>query len=230
MKKSIIALASIALIGFSSNAQRPVDSNPFSLEGGLSLNATENTFSAPELRLRYFATDDIAGRLGIMFNNMTETTNFYGEGSDGFPSADSLGTLKESSSMTWVSIGGSYHFSQLERLSPYAFLDVMIGMGSYNEEWDDFDGSDFNAGEGASLNTSQSGFGVRFGSGFDYYFAENVFIGAEVGFMFLSETDKGGEFTSTSGSTTTTVKIHSEGSSNMFANNATAQVRIGWRF
>jgi outer membrane protein W len=228
MKKSIIALASIALIGFSANAQRPVDSNPFSLEGGLSLGNT--TFSAPELRLRYFATDEIAGRLGLSFMNETLNTNFYGIGADGLESADSLGTLKESSSMTWVSIGGSYHFSQLDRLSPYAFLDVMIGMGSYNEEWDNFNGGGYAAGVGASLNTSMSGFGVRFGGGFDYYFAENVFIGAELGFMFLSESDKGGEVTQTVGSTTTTVKLHPLGSASSFANSATAQVRLGWRF
>jgi outer membrane protein W len=228
MKKSIIALASIALIGFSANAQRPVDTNPFSLEGGLSLGNT--TFSAPELRLRYFATDDIAGRLGLSLMNTSETFNYYGAGTDGLPSADSLGTLNERNSMTWISIGGSYHFSQLDRLSPYAFLDVMIGMGSYNEEWDNFDGFDYAAGVGASLNTSTSGFGVRFGGGFDYYFAENVFIGAEVGFMFLTESDKGGEFTASSGSTTTTIKLHPQGSYNMFANNATAQVRLGWRF
>jgi outer membrane protein W len=228
MKKSILAVAAIAMFGFAANAQRPVDANPFSLEGGLSLGNT--TFSAPELRLRYFAADNIAGRLGVSLMNTSETINFYGDGTDGLPHVDSLGIRGIKESMTWISIGGSYHFSQLDRLSPYGFLDVMIGMGSYGEEWTDFDGADYAAGIGASLSTSTSGLGVRFGGGFDYYFAENVFIGAEVGFMYLSNTDKGGDFTVSAGSTTTTIKLHPQGNASSFANSATAQVRLGWRF
>jgi hypothetical protein len=140
MKKLAILVGALVLTG-STFAQRPVDANPFSLEGGLSFNAG-NTFSAPSLRLRYFAADNIAGRLGIQYNSTNETINHYGTGTDFLPALDSLGTEVNKSAMTWLSIGGSYHFSQLDRLSPYVALDVMIGMGSNNATWTDFDGSD----------------------------------------------------------------------------------------
>ena len=230
MKKSILAVAAIAMFCFAANAQRPVDANPFSLEGGLSLNAGTSTFSAPELRLRYFAADNIAGRIGIMYNSTNEVMNAYGFDADLNETADSLGVQTIKNSMMWISVGGSYHFSQLEKLSPYGFLDVMIGSGSSNETWEDFDGSGYADGISAEVSTKTSGLGVRFGGGFDYYFAENVFIGAEVGFMFMSETDKGGEVVVTSGTATTTTTLLSQGSLGSFGNSATAAVRLGWRF
>ena len=228
MKKLAILVGAIALTG-STFAQRPVDANPFSLEGGLSLSAG-NTFSAPSLRLRYFAAENIAGRLGIQYNSSKETINHYGLGADFLPSADSLGTEVNSSSTTWLSIGGSYHFSQLERLSPYAALDVMIGMGSTGATWTDFDGSDYSAGDAAEVSTKTSGFGINLAGGFDYYFAANVFVGAELGFMFMSMNDKGGEATFTSGSTSTTVTLQPAGGNSSFGNAAQGTIRLGWRF
>jgi outer membrane protein W len=228
MKKLAILVGALVLTG-STFAQRPVDANPFSLEGGLSFNAG-NTFSAPSLRLRYFAADNIAGRLGVQYNSTSETINHYGIGADFLPSADSLGTEVNKSSMTWLSIGGSYHFSQLDRLSPYVALDVMIGMGSNNATWTDFDGVGYDKGESASGNSKMSGLGLNLAAGFDYYFAENVFIGAELGFMYMSTTDKGGEFTYTSGSTTTTTTLHSAGKNSSFGNAAQGTIRLGWRF
>lgn len=230
MKKSILAIAAVAMFGLGANAQRPVDANPFSLEGGLSLNSGTSTFSAPELRLRYFAADNIAGRLGIMYNSSNDVVNHYGLDADFNETADSLGVQTLKNSMMWISIGGSYHFSQLEKLSPYGFLDVMIGSGSSNETWEDYDGAGYADNVSAEVSTKESGLGVRFGGGFDYYFAENVFIGAEVGFMWMTSTDKGGEVTVTSGSTTTTTTLLSQGSMGTFGNNATAAVRLGWRF
>lgn len=228
MKKLAILVGALVLAG-STFAQRPVDANPFSLEGGLSFNAG-NTFSAPSLRLRYFAADNIAGRLGVQYNSTSETINHYGIGSDFLPSADSLGTEVNKSSMTWLSIGGSYHFSQLDRLSPYVALDVMIGMGSNNATWTDYDGSDYAAGVSAAVNSKSSGLGLNLAAGFDYYFAENVFIGAELGFMYMSMNDKGGEATFTSGSTTTTITSLSEGKNSSFGNAAQGAIRLGWRF
>jgi hypothetical protein len=229
MKKLAILVGAIALSG-TTLAQRPEGSNPFSLEGGLSLNTTENTFSAPAIKLRYFATDNIAGRLGIMYNSSKDVENIYGFDGNGDLSADSLGTVTMKSNMTWISLGGSYHFSQLDRLSPYVALDVMYGTGSYNEKWADSDGADYVNGLDAEINTKESGIGLGLSGGFDYYFAENVFIGAELGFMYNSVNDKGGDVSVTAGGTTTTSDILSAGKSSTMGNNATAAIRLGWRF
>lgn len=216
------------------NAQRPVDANPFSLEGGLNLTGG-NTFSAPAITFRYFAAENIAARVGLMYSSSKTLDNYYGFVVDpvtfiASQSADSLGTREAKSSMTWFSIGGSYHFSQLEKLSPYAALDIMFGSGSSNENWKDYDGSGFSKGTSATINTSESGFGFKLSAGFDYYFAENVFIGAELGFMSMSSKDKGGEASSTFGATTVTTKILPQGNSSNFYNSATSAIRLGWRF
>jgi outer membrane protein W len=228
MKKLAILVGALVLTG-STFAQRPVDANPFSLEGGLSFNAG-NTFSAPSLRLRYFAADNIAARLGIQYNSTSETINHYGIGADFLPTADSLGTEVNKTSMTWLSIGGSYHFSQLDRLSPYVALDVMIGMGSTNATWTDFNGTNYSKGVSAEVNSKTSGLGLNLAAGFDYYFAENVFIGAELGFMYMSMSDKGGDATVTSGNTTTTVTTLPSGKNSSFGNAAQGTIRLGWRF
>lgn len=230
MKKLAVLVGAIALTG-SSFAQRPTDSNPFSLEGGLSLNSTTNTFNAPMLKLRYFAADNIAIRLGLQMDNSKEVENFYGFDAQGDETADSLGTLTTKNRLTWISLGGSYHFSQMERLSPYVALDVMIGMESTK-----VDGADasslggYTDGLTSTATTKGSGLGLNIAGGFDYYFAENVFIGGEVGFMFLSMKDKGGEASTTFGSTTTTVTTLPAGSASSFGNSATAAIRLGWRF
>ena len=225
MKKLAVLVGAVVLTS-SVFAQRPVDSNPFSLEGGLSLNTTSNTFNAPMLKLRYFATENIAARLGIQYNSSKTVDNYYGIGTDLNESADSLGTETTKNSSTWISLGGSYHFSQLEKLSPYVALDVMIGMGSENIESSNYDGTGYSNGANSTEVSKNSGFGVGIGAGFDYYFAENVFMGAELGFSFMSTKDKGGE--NTSGSTTVTV--HPSGNASSFGNSATAAIRLGWRF
>ena len=229
MKKLAILVGAVILSG-TALAQRPVDSNPFSLEGGLNLNATANTFTAPTIRFRYFAAENIAARVGITYNSSNNEQNFYGIGSDGNPSADSLGTLVDKSSSATFSIGGSYHFSQLDRLDPFVALDVMIGMGNSTSTATDSDGASYVRGMSSESTSKSSGFGVGVGAGFDFYFAENVFIGAEVGLTWMSWDDKGGETTTTVGSTTTTVTNHSTGKSSAFGNSSSAAIRLGWRF
>ncbi len=229
MKKLALLVGAIALTG-STFAQRPTDSNPFSLEGGLSLNTTSNTFNAPMLKLRYFAADNIAIRLGLQMGNSKTVDNYYGFDAQGNESADSLGTVTTKNHLTWVSLGGSYHFSQMDRLSPYVALDVMIGSGSTKVDGMDTDGLGYDAGRTSTSTVKNSGLGLNIAGGFDYYFAENVFIGGEVGFMFLSTKDKGGEASSTFGSTTTTITTLPSGSISSFGNSATAAIRLGWRF
>lgn len=229
MKKLAMLVGAIVLTS-SAFAQRPVDANPFSLEGGLSINSLSNTFSAPTLRLRYFAAENIAVRLGIQYNSASSTTNHYGVTALGIPTADSTGTEMNKTAMTWISIGGSYHFSQLERLDPYVALDVMIGMGSSTDEWTDYDGVGFMKGTSALIESKSSGLGVGVSAGFDYYFAENVFIGAELGMTYMSSNDKGGTWSSTVGGITTSGDMLTTGKSSTFGNSANAAIRLGWRF
>jgi outer membrane protein W len=182
------------------------------------------------LKLRYFAMDNFAVRLGLQMDNSKTVDNYYGFDAQGDETADSLGTVTTRDRLTWISVGGSYHFSQMDRLSPYVALDVMIGTGSTKIDEVDSDGNSYNPGLTTTSTYKESGLGLKVAGGFDYYFAENVFIGAEVGLMFLSEKDKGGEESTTFGSSTTTVSVLPLGSETSFGNSATAAIRLGWRF
>lgn len=228
MKKLAILVGAIALTS-SAFAQRPVDANPFSLEGGLSLT-TGNTFAAPMIKFRYFATENIAARLGIQYNMSKDLANHYGLNSMGVETEDSLGTVETKSSLTWISIGGSYHFSQMAALSPYVALDIMIGMSSNSEVGTDDDGSSYVNGFNYETSSKGSGFGVGISGGFDWYFAENVFMGAELGLTFASWNDKGGDWSVTSGGVTTSGTTLGTGKNSSFGNSATGSLRLGWRF
>jgi outer membrane protein W len=232
MKKLALLVGAIVLTS-SAIAQRPTDSNPFSLEGGLSINSLTNTFSAPALRLRYFAAENIAVRLGIQYNSAKTTNLYYGSTALGVPTADSTGTYVNRKAMTWISIGGSYHFSQLEKLSPYVSLDLMIGTGTGiagNDTRTDCVGTSYSDGVSSESTTKSSGLGIGIGAGFDYYFAENVFIGAELGMTYMSTNDKGGTYSTTSGGITTSGDVLTVGKSSSFGNSANAAIRLGWRF
>lgn len=228
MKRKIMMTAAIVAFGFTASAQRPVDENPFSFEGGLSLSGT--TFDAPTVKLRYFAADNMAVRVGLSMENSSTTTNFYGTNDDGDIVESKLGTEISKSSMTWLSVGGSYHFSQLEKLSPYAALDIMIGSGSTKVDGDNTDGSSYDDEFKYSSTSKSSGLGLNIATGFDYYFAQNVFIGAELGFMMMNGKDKGGNASATVASTTVSTDTFSSGSSSSFGNSASGSIRLGWRF
>lgn len=223
-------LLSAVVISGTAMAQRPVDANPFSLEGGISLNTGASTFSAPTIRLRYFAADNIAGRLSIGHMSTTDNMNIYGFDGTGGQTADSTGTIVDKNSATTIGIGASYHFSQMDRLSPYAALDLSFGMGSSSTDMTDTDGTDYVNGLSANANSKSSGIGFGIGAGCDYYFAENIFIGAELGFYYMSWTDKGGESSATFGGTTVSSETLSSGSNSSLGNGAQGTIRLGWRF
>lgn len=225
MKKLSFLIGALILTS-SVFAQRPTDGTPFSLEGGLNFNSgSAQTLTAPMLRFRYFVGENISARVGVGISTSKTLDNYYGTDINGFDSKDSLGTDLNKSSMMTFSIGGAYHFSQSERLSPYGYADFLIGMGSSSNEMSNYDGATYMKGANSTTTSSSSMIGVNFGAGFDYYFAENVYFGAELGFMLSSFSDKGGE--STSGTVTITNLPSGDASSFM---TGTAGLRLGWRF
>jgi outer membrane protein W len=162
----------------------------------------------------------------VQINNSKEVENIYGYDAQFNETADSLGTFTTKDNFTWISFGGSYHFSQMERLSPYVALDFMIGTSKYQETAVKTDGLSYDPTENSTYTSKESGLGLNIAGGFDYYFAENVFIGGEVGLMFMSAKDKGGSYTYG----TTTEATLPAGSISSFGNSATAAIRLGWRF
>ena len=233
MRKKILLIVIFAIISIATFAQKPVGTNPFSIEGGLTINAmTGQTFTAPDLRLRYFINDAISVRLGVMFNSNKTTDYIYGLNDDGFPVESKQGSFEQKDFSTQFSLGGAYHFAQKEKLSPYAGLDITFLSGSYNETWKNSDQNltAFDENTNGHFKYKYSGFGFMIFAGADYYFAENIFIGLEIGIGMSNDKDKSGEWSQTVGQTTTTVTTFQTYADSYFGNMFSQMIRLGWRF
>lgn len=224
MKKLAILVGAIALTG-STFAQKPSDA-PMSLEGQLGFNASTLSFNAPAIRFRYFVTENIAARVTLGMNNTSSTDNFYENEQD---NSGGAGTYTSKSSSMGVAIGGEYHFTGTDRLSPYGGLDIMFGSGKMTTSGDMSDGSSWVDQYSEESEASTGMFGVNLVAGTDYYFAENFYLGLELGLGFSSMTVKEGTSSSTFSGTTVTVTSN-EAKSSSFGNNFISQFRLGWRF
>lgn len=225
MKKLAILVGAIALTG-STFAQKATTDSPFSLEGQLGFNASTLSFNAPTIRFRYFVADNIAARLTLGIDNTSETFNYYETENT---NAGASGTEVNKTSMFNVAIGAEYHFAGTDRLSPYAGLDILIGSGSTTNEWTNYDGTGYLADFSRAIEGKASMFGVNLVAGADYYFAENFYLGMELGLGFGSTTVKAGTDVVTSGGVAVTNTSNEEKYSS-FGNNFIGNFRLGWRF
>jgi outer membrane protein W len=225
MKKLAILVGAIALTG-STFAQKATTDSPFSLEGQLGFNASTLSFNAPAIRFRYFVADNIAARLTLGIGNSSETFNYY-ETEDMNSGASGTEVNKEGG---WnVAIGGEYHFAGTDRLSPYGGLDILIGGGSTTADWTNYDGLGYSADFTRAIEYKTSAFGVNLVAGADYYFAENFYLGMELGLGFISETEKAGTDVTTIGGVSVT-STSNEAKYSGFGNNFIGNFRLGWRF
>lgn len=233
MKKKILLNVILVTISIVTFAQMPTGTNPFSIEGGLTINTqTGSTFAAPSLKLRYFVNDKISTRLGLAINSTKSIDKIYGLNDQGLPVESKLGTYEEKDFRTQISLGAAYHFSIKEKLSPYAGLDFAFLTGSYTETWKNTDQNltGYDDSKNGHYKYKYGGWGFMIFTGVDYYFAENIFVGAEIGIGMMSYKDKNGEWSQTVGQTTTTVDIFSTFSESYFGNMASTMIRLGWRF
>lgn len=225
MKKLAVLLGAIAITG-ASYAQKATTDAPMSLEGQIGFNASTLDWSAPALRFRYFVSDNIAGRLTLGIANSSSTDNFFENEQD---NSGASGTYEMKSSSLNVGIGGEYHFDGTDRLSPYGGLDIMFGTGSMTTMGDMSDGATWIDQYSEESEAKTSMFGVNLVAGTDYYFAENFYLGLELGLGFMSNTVKEGT-SSTTIAGTTTENVSNEAKSSYFGNNFISQFRLGWRF
>jgi len=224
MKKIMIFVSALTLSA-SMFAQKATKDNPFSLEGRLSYNTASLSFDAPSMRMRYFFADNMAARVSLSLQN-SSTKDYYYE----LPNnAGGVGTEINKTSMTMISLGAEKHFAGTDKLSPYIGADLVYGMGGTSAKWDKFDGSDYDATVTATVKNPSSMLGLNLVAGTDYYFAENFYLGLELGLGFSNTTDKVGETVVTAGGTSTT-SLSPEAKSSNFGNNFIGNFRLGWRF
>nr|WP_294861531.1 outer membrane beta-barrel protein [uncultured Fluviicola sp.] len=233
MKKLSLLLGGI-ILSTAVMAQKPTEGNPLSVEGQIGLSGlgggTNLNFTAPALRLRYFVTSNIAVRLTVGLDNAKTTLNAY-EFADG---TGNSGTYETKRSNTNIAVGAEYHFEGTARLSPYVGLDIKFGMGGMKETGDN---AGLIAGNAVyALNYAEkftaktSMFGVNLVAGTDFYFAENFYVGLELGLGFGATTAKDGTREVTVSGSPTVTTVTPEVKSSTFSNNFITNFRLGWRF
>ncbi len=208
-------------------AQKPSSDVKYSLEGNINYDATNGiSWTAPNVRARYFVNDNLAARVQLGLGSSSDKTNYY-EGGTG--TGTGYNTDKASS---WVAqIGAEYHIAGTDKMSPYFMGAVNFGGGSTSSKGENNDGSNYMADMTYKSKTSSSSIGLGIGAGMDYYIAENMYLGLELGWGWNKGTDKGGSTSFTTGGTTIETDIKGAGSSSGMGTGAmNTAFRIGWRF
>jgi hypothetical protein len=113
-------------------------------------------------------------------------------------------------------------------MSPFFSAGINIGSGSYTETWANSDGEAYSAViTDAKIEGGYGTFGWGIGAGFDYYVADNLYLGLELNLTSTSVNND---------ATTVTVMGNAAGfvpeNSMTYTNIGAAHgsVRIGWRF
>ena len=186
MKKLMILVSAVALSG-TMFAQKAGSDNPYSLEGAMNVSKEGVSWAAPNLRMRYFIKDNLALRLtlGRDAESITTTTSdtvFTG----GIGTITTTDVTTKNSIMNF-GLAAEYHLAGTDRMSPYFTAGFNVGNNT---------------------RTEISTFGLNVGAGIDYYVAENIYVGLELGFNYNS----------------------SDGSSSSSLGNAASALRMGWRF
>ena len=238
MKKVLLGLG--LMISGSLMAQKPAsDASHFSLEGLINYNANDGmNWTAPSLRLRYFVNDNIAARVQFGFGDGSPTPSkesyTYYENGDG---TGATGTVDINRGSWNSQIGAEYHLSGNDKMSPYFFGGVLFGKGSYEENWAKA-GLDANGDYAydatittASITAGSSSFGWTLGAGLDYYVAENLYVGLEMGLQ-ASSVKYTDVTTDIAFANNTTMKFVDGPSKLNFTSLGVAHgsIRIGWRF
>ncbi len=234
MKKLAILVGAILLSGATFGQKATMD-NPWSLEGAVAFGGASGvTWTAPTVRARYFVKENIAIRaslgLGDGLGTPKSESYTYTENPDG---TGATGTF-DISRMSWnAQIGGEYHLAGTDRMSPYFMLGINFGGGSETGTTANaiYDPTTQSGSYANGVNAEQKGgfsmFGAQLGAGMDYYVAENIYVGLELGISYTSKSKD--DITQTvNGVLYSTTPGYSKSYLSTAAGNAA--LRLGWRF
>lgn len=223
MKKKVLLVAVIAAGIFTTNELNAQDFKPSGGEKNIEVNFTplgNAPISISNLRFRYFASSDMAYRLGFSVSSSSET-GITLAGTDNDVELED----KDSEFAVTLNPGIEKHFEGTDRLSPYVGAELNFTM--INEKQTQEVLNDDGDGVGGENETTDGStlFGLNLVLGADWYFSEHIYMGTEVGFGFASTSYKDTE--ATSGSTTTTTP---NGSDFNFGPTFNSAIRLGFLF
>ena len=228
--KKLFVLAGAVVLSSSLFAQKPTSSDAkYSLEGNINYNGTDGfSWTAPNLRARYFVNDNIAARVQLGLGSTSDKSFAY-ENADG---TGGKGIIVDKNSGWSMQLGAEYHLAGTEKMSPYFMGGLTFGGNTESTKGTDVNQSNYyTAGDKYSATAKSSSLGFALGAGMDYYVAENMYLGLELGWGFARVSDGGVKSSVTSGGTTVDVDIPSAGSASGMGTGAmNTAFRIGWRF
>lgn len=192
MKKAVIlfAAALLCLAGTQVQAQKQIggDKNlefQFSPLGG-------NPIGINGLRFRLFNSENSAIRVNFFLGSSTITDVISQEGAINAesPVSPMLQSYDRAFDFT-IRPGYEIHFDGTDRLSPYVGAEIDFGVGSTStetEKWSLDNLTDLSVGKNVVWSETEGNSYTRLGinllAGFDYYFTDNLYLGAELGFGF----------------------------------------------
>lgn len=189
MKKALLFFALILVAATGTYAQKqtggeknlevqfaPLGGNPVSIAG---------------IRMRIFNSETSAVRIGLFLGGTTdrEITAQPGETGGDTDSPELVNTDRTFS----VSLRPGYekHFAGTDRLSPYVGAEVLFTLNRQTNIEESYSTNSFTDPDSKVLweTTTTDGstiFGLNLVAGTDFYFADNIYLGAELGFGFAS--------------------------------------------
>lgn len=150
-----------------------------------------NPIGVNGIRFRYFNSESSALRVNLFVGSSTTTTVTAQEGefSPEDPTSPLLQSYDRAFDLT-IRPGYEIHFEGTDRLSPYVGAEIDFGIGNTsteNENWGAQDPDDSPGDFVVWTDTTKdpyTRFGLNLLAGFDFYFADNVYLGAEFGYGF----------------------------------------------
>jgi opacity protein-like surface antigen len=230
MKKSIlfIAFALMTMTGIFAQKQTGGEKNlevAFAPLGG-------NPVSMSGIRLRLFNSEASAIRIGLFLGGSTnKDVNTQAE-ETGDPDQPELYTTSKSMDIS-LRPGYEKHFAGTDRLSPYVGAEIALTIHSESEETERWDVINADFDTGVVTQTVKDGsttFGLNILAGTDFYFADNIYLGAELGFGFQTTS-----FKDTTDETTGIDDFEDpdpalNGSNSAWGPNVQGTLRLGWLF
>ncbi|NQX90688.1 MAG: outer membrane beta-barrel protein [Flavobacteriales bacterium] len=193
MKKAILIAAAALFMVCGVQAQKQTGG-----ENNLEVQFTPlggSPISINGLRFRRFTSETTALRVNLFVGASTDrsVTAQEGEFSPEDPVSPVLYMYDRTFDLT-IRPGYEIHFDGTDRLSPYVGAEIDFGIGSMSTEEEFWSADDEdNVGDLDQFvtwsSTTKDGY-VRFGlnliAGFDFYFADNIYLGGELGFGFAN--------------------------------------------
>ncbi|TXK45349.1 hypothetical protein FVR03_12490 [Pontibacter qinzhouensis] len=217
MKIKVSLAALLLAVTFGAQAQ----------DGGSNLKATAGSTTAEvginlnngtflqrgQIKLRRFATDEMAYRLGVGVSHNAEKID---------------DDANRSNTSVSIAPGVEKHFAGTNRLSPYVGAELPISFSGARYEDDNVVVRGANSRSGSPSERGAFGLGLNVVAGMDFYIAQNFFTGFEfgAGFGYRKDRDVKVEYKSSGPSDQTIDGYHST-SFNVFS---TGGIRIGYAF